>query len=41
MSKTEFNRIDPKKAVAKIAEKKIVANKMSKSDFLKEINTFT
>lgn len=36
-----FNRLDPKKATVKVAEEKIIANKMSKGDFLKEINSFT
>lgn len=36
-----FNRLNPKKIIAKAAEEKINANKMSKGDFLKEINSFT
>lgn len=36
-----FNRLDPKKTVVKVAEKKVIANKMSKGDFLKEIGNFT
>jgi len=36
-----FNRLNPKKAIVKAAEEKIHANKMSKGDFLKEINSFT
>ena len=36
-----FNRLDPKKSIAKKTEKKIIVNKMSKGDFLKEIGNFT
>lgn len=36
-----FNRLNPKIVVAKIAEEKVIANKMSKGDFLKEISSFT
>ena len=36
-----FNRLDPKKKVAEKAKKKIQVEKLSKGDFLKEINTFT
>ena len=36
-----FNRLNPKIVIAKTAKEKVIATKMSKSDFLKEINSFT